>query len=79
MYFLYGFKSRGNLKLVATFDSEQQLKAYVRWATVSLTNGIHKFEQGSTLVGFDGWLQATQPLSEEDAAEVAHNPSPSML
>lgn len=79
MYYLYGSKAQGKLKLVATFDSDQQLKAYVRWSTVSLKNGVHKFEQGSTLVGYDGWLQSSQPLSEDDAAEVEHNPSPSML
>jgi len=30
MHYLYGGK-RGSAKLVATFDSEQQLLAYVRW------------------------------------------------
>ena len=34
MYYLYGSKPGVPRKLVATFGSEQQLLAYVRWATL---------------------------------------------
>ena len=34
MFYLYGSKPRVENKLAATFDSEQQLLAYVRWATL---------------------------------------------
>ena len=71
--------------LVATFDTEEQLKAYVQWATLrKLSEGAHDFEQGSALAGYRYWY------SEERADEVAlvevpsmdevvHNPSPNML
>jgi len=35
MYYLYGTKAGTARRLVATFSSEQQLLAYVRWATLS--------------------------------------------
>ncbi len=39
-------------KLVATFDSEEQLLAYVGWATLKKNaDGTSKFEQGSAPVG----------------------------
>ena len=79
MHYLYGSKPGVSQKLVATFDSEQQLLAYVRWAKLSEKEGVAKFEQGSSLVGYQGWSQSNEPLTDEDAAEVAHNPSPSML
>lgn len=79
MYYLYGSKPRVPQKLVATFDSEQQLRAYVGWATLSEKNGEYKFEQGSSLVGYRGWSQSDYPLTDEDATSVDHNPSPSML
>jgi len=79
MYFLYGSKPKVPQKLVATFDSEQQLLAYVRWATLWERDGVCKFEQGSSLSGYQGWSYAAQPLTEEDVASVDHNPSPSML
>ncbi len=34
MHYLYGSKKAGPRKLVATFGSEQQLLAYVCWATL---------------------------------------------
>ncbi len=79
MYYLYGSKPRVPLKLVATFGSEQQLLAYVRWATLADAEGHTKFEQGSALAGYDAWSYAPQPLTEQDPASVVHNPSPSML
>lgn len=80
MHFLYGSKVGVSRKLVATFDSEQQLLAYVRWATL-LTSGARsgKFEQGSALASYTSWEQSNEPLTEEDLEGVFNNPSPSML
>ena len=79
MYYLYGSKPGKPTKLVATFDSQQQLLAYVRWATLSEHQGVHKFEQGSPLVGCQGWSYTSEPETSDDPALVEHNPSPSML
>jgi hypothetical protein len=79
MHYLYGSKPNVPRKLVATFDSEQQLLAYVRWATLSEKEGVSKFEQGSSLASYHGWSQSNEPLTDEDAGTVDHNPSPSML
>ncbi|HVU87817.1 MAG TPA: hypothetical protein VHD36_10890 [Pirellulales bacterium] len=79
MYYLYGSKPRVPLKLVATFGSEQQLLAYVRWATLSDAGEHAKFEQGSALASYDAWSYSSQALTDEDPASVAYNPTPSML
>jgi hypothetical protein len=79
MYYLYGTKAGGAPRLVATFDSEQQLLAYVRWATLSEKDGVCKFEQGSSLVGSQTWSSASEPRPGDDPKSVDHNPSPSML
>jgi hypothetical protein len=79
MYYLYGSKPNVPQKLVATFDSEQQLLAYVRWATLSQHAGAYKFEQGSTLASYQGYSHSDQPLTADDAQAVEHNPTPSML
>jgi hypothetical protein len=80
MHYLYGSKKSGPLRLVATFGSEQQLLAYVRWATLKSEGERRgKFEQGSALATSDAWESSTEPLTEEDAEAVDHNPTPSML
>lgn len=80
MHYLYGYKQDGAPRLVATFGSEQQMLAYVRWATLSSTDDrTGKFEQGSALAGYQRWETSTEPLTDEDASGVAHNPTPSML
>ena len=79
MHYLYGSKRGAPPKLVATFDGEQQLLAYVRWATLSQQESIHKFEQGSSLASYQGWSHSPQPLTDDDSEAVDHNPSPSML
>ncbi len=80
MHYLYAFKRDQPRKLVATFTSEQQLAAYVRWATlVELGPQRGKFEQGSSLAGYDRWESSSVPLTDEDASAVDHNPTPSML
>lgn len=80
MQYLYGSKRDGPLRLLATFGSEQQLLSYARWATLESTDqGSGKFEQGSALAGCDRWEQSVEPLTDEDADNVLHNPTPSML
>jgi hypothetical protein len=79
MHYLYGSRSEIPRRLVATFDSEQQLTAYVRWATLSEHDGARKFEKGSSLAGYQGYSHASEPFTNDDAATVDHNPSPSML
>jgi hypothetical protein len=80
MHYLYGSKKGVPRKLVATFGSEQQLRAYVRWATLQETGPRSgKFEQGSSLAGYNAWEESTEPLTDEDETAVLHNPTPSML
>ena len=79
MHYLYGFK-KGSKKLVATFGSEQQLLAYVRWATLQdFGERRGKFEQGSALASYEAWESANEPQSDESPDEVPYNPTPSML
>ena len=80
MHYLYGSKRGGPLKLVATFDGEQQLRSYVRWATVESHGPRHgKFEQGSALAGYDVWESSAQPLNEDDPQQALHAPTPNMM
>jgi hypothetical protein len=80
MHYLYGSKRNIPRRLVATFGSEPQLLAYVRWATLlDLGNRQGKFEQGSALAGYDAWERSAEPLTDEDAEAVVCNPTPSML
>ena len=80
MQYLYGSKRNVDRRLVATFDSEQQMRAYIRWATLKdLGEQRGKFEQGSALASYQGWESADELLTDDDPDEVPHNPSPSML
>jgi hypothetical protein len=79
MHYLYGTKRGVDRRLVATFDSEQQLLAYVRWATLSDSGGVAKFEQGSPLASYHAWSSSPEPLTDDDVTEVEQNPTPSML
>jgi hypothetical protein len=80
MHYLYGLKKNGPRRLVATFGSEQQLLAYVRWATLQdLGNQHGKFEQGSALASCEAWERSTEPLTADDPNATLHNPTPSML
>jgi hypothetical protein len=80
MRYLYGSKKGIARKLVATFDSEQQLLSYVRWATLMPAGQqAGKFEQGSSLASYSSWEQSPTPLTDENEESVVHNPSPSML
>ena len=80
MHYLYGSKKDVPRRLVATFSSEQQLLAYVNWATLQdLGEQRGKFEQGSALAGYNAWERSAEPLTREDPNDVVHNPTPSML
>jgi hypothetical protein len=80
MRYLYGSKNGVDRRLVATFDSEQQLLAYVRWATLKASGEqTGKFEQGSALASYTSWEQSSELLNDNDGDAVVHNPSPSML
>ena len=83
MFRLYGLRPDGPRKLVATFDTEAQLLAYVNWATLKTRDdGSRLFEQGSSLVGCTRFEHSQKPLPEDrgqDDANVDHNPTPSML
>jgi hypothetical protein len=80
VHYLYASKPGVERRLVATFSSEQQLLAYVRWATLERTGERSgKFEQGSVLASYNGWASSRDALSDEDATAVPHNPTPSML
>ena len=49
MHYLYGSKRKVDRRLLATFGSEQQLLAYVHWATLQdFGENRGKFEQGSS-------------------------------
>lgn len=80
MHYLYGTKKDIPRRLLATFDSDEALRSYVRWATLkSLGGNKGKFEQGSVLAGYDEWSSSDQPLTQEDPHEVVHTPTPNML
>jgi len=79
MYYLYGSRPGASTRLVATFGSEEQLLAYVRWATLSEHDGVRQFEKGSSLAGYHEYSFSSEPVTNDDAATVDHNPSPSML
>jgi len=80
MHYLYGIKRDGPPCLAATFTSEPQLLAYVRWATLESYEPQHgKFEQGSALASCNSWKSSVEPITSEDPSNVSHNPPPSML
>jgi hypothetical protein len=80
MYYLYGIKDGTSRRLVAAFDSEQQMLTYVRWATLKANpDGTRKFEQGTPLIGFTDCETSPEPLTDDDVNEVPLNPTPSML
>ena len=80
MDYLYGSKPGIDRKLVAVFDSEPQLLAYVNWATLRTnSDGTRKFEQGSVLSSFYRFEHSANPLTGEDDSEVPYGPTPSML
>jgi hypothetical protein len=79
VHYLYGSKTGVAPTLVATFDSEQQLLAYVRWATLAEIDGRFKFEQGSVLAPYQAWNYSSERPADAEIGLVDHNPSPSML
>ncbi len=79
MSYLYGSRPGAPKKLVATFDSEAQLLAYLRWATLSIRDGRCTFEKGSSLAGHQEYSYTGEPPVDGDVASADHNPSPNML
>jgi hypothetical protein len=79
MHYLYAWKTGGPKRLVATFGSEEQLRAYVRWATLAEHDGVRQFEKGSALASCHEFSQSTEPMTDDDPAKVDHNPTSSML
>ncbi len=87
MYLLLAAKDKPNptqkeQTLVATFDTEEQLRAYVQWATLrKKSEGRSDFEQGSALAGYSRWFteQDQSGIQQEISEDVIHNPSPNML
>ncbi|MBI1311156.1 hypothetical protein GC176_07590 [bacterium] len=78
MWNLYGIK-RDQRNLVATFDTEAQLRSYVQWAILKRDDdGSFRFEQKTPLTGCTSYDFDDAPLDSE-SAEVVHNPTPGML
>lgn len=75
-WYLYGKKKEKDFKRVASFDSEQQLLAYTRWATLKNQDGIYKFEQKTPLTGC---VDYKYKLEENIDFDIPHNPTPGML
>lgn len=79
MWNLYGIKGDGSRRLVATFGSEQQLLAYVKWATLKTNeDGTYKFEQKTPLTGCANY-DYSRAASTDEQFDVPYNPTPSML
>ena len=64
MHYLYGSRPEMPRRLVATFDSEQQLTAYVRWATLSEHDGGPQVREGKLARRLPG-IQPCQRTSHE--------------
>lgn len=78
MWRLYGLQRGQSRQLVATFGSEQQLLAYVNWATLRRQDdGAFQFEQKTPLTGYTGYEYdyGEKPVT----LELPYNPTPSML
>jgi hypothetical protein len=79
-HYLYGTRRNGKTELVENFWSEQQLLAYVRYATLRVEeDGSHIFEQKTPLTGCVGYTVATEASEEDEAKDVPENPAPTML
>jgi len=80
MWNLYGIKGDGPRKLVAMFDSEQQLQAYVNYATLKTEpDGSHKFEQKTPLASYSNYEYERAAAGQEVPEDLPVNPSPTML
>jgi hypothetical protein len=79
-HYLYGTRRNGKTELVAKFESEQQLLAYVRYAILRVEDdGTHVFEQKTPLTGCVGYTVATEVSEEDKVKDVPENPTPTML
>ncbi len=80
MHFLYGKKRNEEVELVAKFSSEQQLLAYVNYATLRTEDdGTMVFEQKTPLTSCVGYFHSTEAAEGDADKDVPLNPSPSML
>ncbi|QDS97572.1 hypothetical protein HG15A2_08350 [Adhaeretor mobilis] len=80
MNFLYGHRRNGNTELVAKFGSEQQMLAYISYATLRTNeDGTMVFEQKTPLTGCVGYSVACEASEEDQAKDVPFNPTPTML
>ena len=80
MYYLYGKRRDGSFNLVARFGSEQQLLAYLRYATLRKgEDGTFVFEQKTALCGHVGFSWSSKPPLEKSEMDIPFNPTPTML
>ena len=80
MWNLYGIKGDSPRKLVAMFDSEQQLQAYVSYATLKTEpDGTHKFEQKTPLASYTNYAYERAEPGQAVPEDLPVNPSPGML
>ena len=80
MFYLYGTKRAAPRRLIATFDTEEQMLAYIRWATLNEnSDGTRRFEQGTPLTGFLNCEGSDEALNGDPVDLVPLNPTPSML
>lgn len=79
MWQLFGIRADRSQQLVATFDSEAQLSAYVNWAILQQhPDGTFLFEQKTPLTGYTTF-ESSPLATSETLDDIPHNPSPSML
>ena len=80
MYYLYGRRRNGVTEFVAKFGSEQQMLAYVKYATLRTNDdGTQAFEQKTPLSGCIGYSVASEASKEDQDKDVQFNPTPTML
>ena len=71
MYYIYGSMPGATRRFVATIESEAQLLAYVRCATLSEHGRVRQFEKGSSLAGLHEFCHSGEPVTNDDAAAAA--------
>ena len=79
MWNLYATNREGKRRQVAAFGSEQQLLAYVRWATLRTNaDGTRQFEQKTPLTGSVRY-DYMQAAPDSKYVDLSFNPTPGML
>ncbi len=82
MHFLYGSKKGVNRRLVATFGSQQQLLAYVRWGDFEVPSASTEASSSKRLAPWrarrlGGFHASRYPTKIRTKS--LYNPTPSML